>query len=321
MKMALIFGDMSKTKEARKLAKEYGIEEPDHDHFLHLVLDKCPDIFPSYKKLSPTVKEWLKKEFPIHLGHLTHLEGGPEMLTLLKKTDVAKTNPEVIDFFLFVHSCDIAGALAHVNSEGSLTYNENIHQTMIVIGETLKLLAMQDEPAVLKYYIKKRAQWLGLNPETKEGRILTRIGAMMRFYTSQQGDMLKDAFLQLKQQSVILEGFDPLTGWLGRTPTYIPAVLLNFKDNPKCGSTPEERLSFALNHGLTFILNVMNDHESQIKRLENAKILDENKSALSKLKSLTLCFNTTAKQAKESPEILISNKFQVDQEGNVTGIK
>lgn len=321
MKMALIFGDMGKTKEARRLAKEHHIEEPDHDHFLHLVLDKCPDIFPSYKKLSPLVKQWLQKELPIHLGHLTHLEGGPEMLTLLKKANIAKTNPEVIDFFLFVHSCDIAGALAHVNSEGSLTYNENIHQTMVIIGETLKLLATQNETTALKYYIKKRAEWLCLNSETKEGRVLTRIGAMVRFYTPQQGTMLKKTFLQLHQKSTILKRFDPLIGWQGRTPTYIPAVLLNLKDNPKCGNTPEERLAFTLDRGLTFILKVTHDHESQITRLKNPKSLNKNGSVLSNLENLTLCFNATAKQAKESPEVFMFNKFKVDQEGNVTGIK
>lgn len=323
MKMALIFGDMGKTDTAWQLAKQHGITEADHDHFLHQVLEKCPEIFPSYEKLSPTIQQWLKKELPVHLGHLTHLEGGPEILTPLKRSQIAHDDPKAIDFFLFVHVCDVAGALAHVNNQGSLTYTENIHQTMELIRETLKVLATKDELTALRYYIKKRAEWLGLNTELKQDRILTRLGTMVRFYTPQEGQVLKSTLAKIdnKDTLTLLNRFDPLKSHLGRTPTYVPAVLLNLKDNVKCGKSLQERLFFAINEGLRFILSVMEDYELSIQTIE--KVLAKHPAhcevlALSYLKNLTLCFNQLAKQAKENPTLLQSTHFKINQDGDVT---
>lgn len=306
MKISLIFGDMGKTEQARGLAKQHGIEEADHDHFLQQVLLKCPEIFPSYTKLSSFVRGILKKEFPLHVGHFTHLEGGSEILTPLKQLGLVKNELETVDFFLFVHTCDVAGALAHVNPRGSLTYTENTHKTFQALQEALKLLATNDESTALKYYLTKRAQWLGLNAEDENDQVLTRLGAMLRYYSQDEGKILQKAFSKVDKDNrdLIRQQFNPLTVRSGRTPTYIPAVLLNLKNNSKCGETEEERLFFVFQQGLPFILNVL-------------RVEAEKSKKVSSLTSLTLCFNALAKQAKENPWLLKTKTYLISPEGDV----
>lgn len=58
----LILGDMGKTPKARELAKEFSVEEKDHDIFLGECLKKkCPQIFPTFQNYLKRCKQTLEK--------------------------------------------------------------------------------------------------------------------------------------------------------------------------------------------------------------------------------------------------------------------
>jgi hypothetical protein len=59
-------------------------------------------------------------------GHVTHLEGGLGMFSKLKESGMAYKDPIVLSFDLFVHACDVASALGHVNNYSSP--NPEFHQ-------------------------------------------------------------------------------------------------------------------------------------------------------------------------------------------------
>ena len=65
-----------------------------------------------------------------HEGHITHLEGGPEMFFQLRRSKILTEAPLAWQLHFFVHRCDIAGALGHVQPEGSLVYTEQAHQSV-----------------------------------------------------------------------------------------------------------------------------------------------------------------------------------------------
>jgi hypothetical protein len=155
-------------------------------------------------------------------------------------------------------------------------------------------------------YLKIRADWLGLNNQDRIERALTRMGAMLRLFKPEDGIFLKKAILELDSelQNKILIQLDTNEGNdLERTPTYMPAVLVNLSNNSQLGLTREERISKAVILGLPFL----------------AKVLEKHKQSLSEMKAdpkIPLNFNKAAGVAKEKPYALL-NEFIIDQEGNV----
>lgn len=86
IKMALILGDMGKAQTARERAKVFQVEDPDHDDFITHALNACPQIFPSYQSLPVASQKLIAQASGLaHFGHVAHLEGGPEILSKLKK--------------------------------------------------------------------------------------------------------------------------------------------------------------------------------------------------------------------------------------------
>ncbi len=82
-----------------------------------------------------------------------------------------------------------------------------------------------------------------------------------------------------------------------RTPTYVPAVLVNLASNPSLGTTREERLAQAVKLGLPFICNVLAHHPEEL--------------------TIPLNFNDVARVAKETPFLLSNRGCTIDDEGNV----
>jgi hypothetical protein len=311
METALVLGDIGKSEKAREIFRPYCIKAPDHDDFYGeamQVLTKQPTLCPSFDKLPAPAKELLAKIANLaHYGHVTHLEGGFGMFSKLKDSGVASNDPMALAFDLFVHMCDVAGALGHVNNQSSLVYTEPTHKAMQAMGKAVKMLSnphMRELDAYIAY-LSERASWLGLDLKKGSDRVLTRIGAMLRLFTQEQGSILQKAFSELEpaMRNQIAAQFDVLAQYPGRTPTYMPAVLVNLSNNPELGETNEKRLTKAIAIGLPFIAKVLEKHQELLV----SRKMDP---------TIPLNFNKIAGIAKIAPHS-IDKDFYMDQEGCV----
>jgi predicted transcriptional regulator YdeE len=312
METALVLGDIGKSEKARELLKPYGIKAPDHDDFYGeamQVIVQHPKLCPSFDRLPSPAKELLAEIANLaHYGHVTHLEGGAGMFSKLKESRVPSSDPIALSFDLFVHTCDVAGALGHVNNQSSLVYTEPAHRAMQAMGDAVRVLSNTQKTEWDAYndYLAVRASWLGLSPEDRSDRVLSRIGAMLRLFTIEEGVVLKKAMLEIDvdvrnriaAQLDVQQQDQPV-----RTPTYMPAVLVNLSNHSQLGETKEERLFKAITLGLPFITRVLEKHKELVANHE----IDPN---------IPLNFNKMAGVAKTSPHSL-SDSFFIDEEGNV----
>jgi len=309
---ALVLGDIGKSEKARELFKPYGIGAPDHDDFygdaIHIVAEH-PELCPSFARLPAPAKQLLVEIANLaHYGHVTHLEGGLEMFSKLKESGVAANDPIALSFDLFVHTCDVAGALGHVNNQSSLVYTEPTHLSMRAMNDAVKVFLNPNRNELDAYnaYLTVRASWLGLDPNDRSDRVLVRIGAMLRLFSLEEGVALRKAMAELDPatRAQVASQLDVQPHHQsGRTPTYMPAVLVNLSNNPSLGATREERLAKAVTIGLPFIARVLAAHQELLRKGE----IDAN---------IPLNFNTIAGVAKTSPASL-SGPFYIDREGNI----
>jgi hypothetical protein len=312
MEAALVLGDIGKSEKARELFKPYGIDAPDHDDFYGeamQIIEEHPKLCPSFARLPSSAKKLLSEIANLaHYGHITHLEGSAGMFSKLKESAVPSTDPIALSFDLFVHTCDVAGALGHVNNRSSLVYTEPAHRALQAMGDAVRVLSNTHKTEWDAYnaYLGVRASWLGLSSEERSDRVLARIGAMLRLFTQEEGDILKKAMLELDAdiRNRIAAQLDvQRQDQPRRTPTYMPTVLVGLSNNPQLGASKEERLSKAITVGLPFITRVLEKHKELLANHE----IDSN---------IPLNFNEMAGIAKTSPNLL-SEEFYIDKEGNV----
>jgi hypothetical protein len=312
MESSLVLGDIGKSEKARDVFKPHGAHAPDHDDFhgeVMQILQKHPKLCPTFDRLTPGAKKLLNQTANLaHYGHMTHIEGGPGMFSKLRESDVAGSSPVALSFDFFVHICDVAGALGHVNNQSSLVYTEPSHLAMQGVADACKVLADSQKTEMDAYnaYLAIRANWLGLNAQDRTDRALTRMGAMLRLFTHEDGLILKQAVLKLKPEirAKIIAQLDIQEGEeLRRTPTYMPAVLVNLANNLQLGTSREERISQAVVLGLPFLSRVLEAHK---------QALAENRAN----SDIPLNFNKAAGVAKQSPTALLKG-FNIDSEGNV----
>jgi hypothetical protein len=158
------------------------------------------------------------------------------MFTKLKQSGIASNDPTALSFDLFVHTCDVAGALGHVNNQSSLVYIEDTHHAMQAMGVAVRIFSNPNkrEWDAYNYYLGVRASWLGLSPQDKSDRVLARVGAMLRLFTLEDGTLLRKAVLEIDQglQDRISVQLDAKQEDLSsKTPTYMPALLVNLSNN------------------------------------------------------------------------------------------
>jgi len=304
----LLLGDMGKTATARKLAKEFSIEEHDHDLFLGECLKKCPQIFPTFLTLSPALQEELKASTAlVHFGHFSHLEGGPEILMKLRYSRLITSNPKALNLQLLAHALDISGARAHEDNRGSKAFTNKIFLSWNGMKDVLSELKLGSEKDVISRYVKFRAGLLGLDPTQKEDCMLVRIGALMRLFTPEEGQAMKKAYYALEdnQKEIVAEAFDPFTPRQERTPTYIPALLVNFLNTTiKHCLTKEEAIQSCLQEGVVAVASFLKDYR-------------EGKLNRPYLPNMTLNFNKAAGQVKDNFKIFSTHTFSIAQGWNV----
>ena len=163
METALVLGDMGKSEIARNIFKIYGANAPDHDDFhgqAMEIMKNNPRLSLSFSRLSYSAKQLLLKVANLaHYGHVTHLEGGPSMFSKLKQSNVPVTDSTALSFDLFVHTCDVAGALGHVNNTSSIVYTEPTHRAMQAMAQACHVLTdpTKTEADAYDAYISVRA--------------------------------------------------------------------------------------------------------------------------------------------------------------------
>lgn len=304
----LILGDMGKTPKARALAKAYSIEEKDHDIFLRECLKKCPQIFPTFEQLPPPLQSDIRESNGlVHFGHVTHLEGGPEILKKLKDSKIVSNNPRAFDLLMVTYMLDVSGARAHEANRGSKSFTNKTFLAINGMREALYKLAKESESNALSSYVDFRAKLLGLESGTKEGRLLGRMGAMMRLFTPEEGQALKTAYQHLKkeQKAVFEQAFDPLKKREERTPTYMPAVFVNFLDTAvKEGMSKEEAIQKCLGEVAVHLANFLQKY--RMGEADQPYNLNQ-----------TLNFNKSAGQMRSNIRILENHVFSMDKDWNV----
>lgn len=312
MEASLVLGDIGKSEKARDVFKPFGASAPDHDDFheeVVQILQKHPELCPTFNRLTPVAKQLISQTANLaHYGHITHIEGGPGMFAKLRQSEVVSTSPIFLSFDYFVHTCDVAGALGHINNQSSLVYTEPSHVAMQGVLKSCRVLANPNKTEMDAYntYLAIRAEWLGLNVQDRTDRALTRMGAMLRLFTPEDGAVLKQAVLKLSPpiRNQIIEQLDIRDGEeLDRTPTYMPAVLVNLANNPELGASKNERLSQAVVLGLPFIAQVLETHKEHLAHSEADP-------------AIPLCFNKAAGVAKANPSAL-NGEYSIDSDGNV----
>ena len=309
LETALVLGDIGKSEKARELFKPYGISAPDHDDFHGEVMEKQPLLCPSFSKLPSSAQQLLKKSSNLaHYGHITHLEGGPEMFKKIKESRLASKDTLPLAFDLFIHACDVAGALGHVNQNSSLAYTEHTHRPIHALGAVVKPFGdpHYTEWNAYEVCLFMRNTWLGFSTKEPSNRVLARVGAMLRLSTPSEGIILKKAMAQLdasdrKRIHAQLDMRKEASNEIMRTPTYMPAVLINLANNTHLGSTKEKRLYKAIKIGLPFIARVL---EKQKERIANGEADPQ----------VPLNFNKMAAVAKTAPEQL-EKEFEIDPDG------
>jgi hypothetical protein len=128
---------------------------------------------------------------------------------------------------------------------------------------------------------------------------------MLRLFTHEEGIVLKRALLELDEvtREQIIEQLDVQQHDQSnnRTPTYMPAMLINLFNNPQLGGSKEDRLARAITIGAPCIARVLERYKGMVVRGE----IDAH---------VPLNFNTMAGIAKAFPAKL-NGEFYIDQEG------
>jgi hypothetical protein len=307
MDAALVLGDIGKSGHAHTLFKAYGIDDPDHDKFFEKVMDFLqanPEIasktLPTFAKLNARSKDLIYLSTKIgHQGHMAHVEGGPSMYTSLKESRMAEKDPIALSFGRFIHKCDVAGALGHRNNQSSLVYTEETHWVKKGIDAAMDLLAGPGVSELQCYnaYLNYRGKPLGLNYENPKDAVLIRLAAMMRITQAADIEALRSVFAKLpaEDQSRITSQFACQDlGANVPTPTYIPAVLVNFPSKEK-----------AVSLGLPLIARILEEYATQLRKnkVEHPEI--------------PLSFRLVGEEAKKRPEGFSQARFHLNDHHEV----
>lgn len=254
MTAELVLGNMGKSKKARELFAPYGVDHEDHDKWYQQmieVLEKNPRLSPTYNKLSPKARELLKEEYYCHLGHASHLEGGAHsMFGSIVRSKILQKNPDKFLLHLICHLADVAAAAGQVNPQSSLVMTQQTYFVLNAVKKALLSVRGKDhlseqdqEILIYNKLLSIRAENLGLNPTSREGKVLTIMGSMMRLFGQENGKLLQYAFSQLTaaKREALLEAIEQRDSFL-ETPTYLPALLSNAYANPLLGDSPKRRM-------------------------------------------------------------------------------
>jgi hypothetical protein len=209
---SLVLGDLAKSPYSREQLKPYGVEDPDQDDFYdHMVkvLQDHPGISSSFQCLSKDQQEYLAYISGLgHMGHMTHLEDGKRMFTSLKNSQVAKaTDTQAFRIAFFIHLCDGAGALGHIDQESSLVFTQETFEGLQTVREACELIVKEGvtEETAYHYCLQKRGEKIGLlRFEDPVDRFLIHIACFSRLYRKELGEVLREGMEKCPKKEDIM---------------------------------------------------------------------------------------------------------------------
>lgn len=309
VEVLLFLDDWGRTPIAHSHAEKCGVSENDHHMFIQACLEKCPQIFPSFLALPASCQDLIKSSSGLlHFGHLSHIEGGPEMLTRLKSSGILDNNPHGFDFQLLIYICEMSAVYGHIDNRGSKILTDNFFQTIRAIQDTIHNLATHDENDTLKFYLNIRGNWLGLDNENQNTKILARLGALMRLLKPEDGKILTEAYEEIseEQKKIIESELNPCVYRKERTATYMPAVMANLYQAYRAQAlSHSESLKKAIQQGATFIAQLLNKYRNN----KANRVYDQN---------IILNFNVVAGKVKTHPELIEKGQYLINEGGIIT---
>jgi hypothetical protein len=316
MEAALILSKLGKSEVTRDKFAKYGANHPDQELFFEQMIAKAlekPGLLPTFDKLTDSAKSLLLSSVNLaHYGHMSHIEGGPEMFKEIATKKIPTKDPETFLFDFFIHLCRVAGAKGHSNPYSSLEMTDSVYKVLSLGKKAILAMKKGKDPASMQwlgynFLVETRAKWLGLSPSKRKDRALARIGAMLCLTEPEDGQLLRTAFSKLDKpiQKIVIDIFDLQEGdSYPQTPTYIPEMLVNLWQHQELGSTRQERMIAAFALGLPAIVQVFDRYQNKIKQ----KKIDS---------SIPLNFNPLADAVKQNPWILLKRLSLDDKTGKI----
>ncbi|MCF7853021.1 MAG: hypothetical protein K9M07_07270 [Simkaniaceae bacterium] len=306
---ALILNEVGKSDVLFQKLRELGENVSNREEVVQVALKRGEEVLPSYSQLTMNQRQLLSEIFQwSDFDQIIRLEGGPDMFTQLKESNMINQDPLVFEMGFFIYTCRIAAILGHINAKSSLIYNEDLHQCLMAVKSACYLLKEQNEMAAYNHYLSVRANWLGLDAGSPLHRVLTRIGAMLMLYKPEEGKILKESLLKLRAEdlALVVEEFNMTRKDLRyRIPTCLSSVLINLSNNTILGDIQKERLEQTISIGLPFLAKVLRFQKDSIHKNQ----LD---------RQIPLNFDNIAKVAQDEPNRLKEQEFHIDDLGNVT---
>jgi hypothetical protein len=298
----LVIHDAGKNNAIRQRAKQFDIQEPDVHLFLKEVLQICPKIVPTYYALSEEDKLLMRRIDVFHFGHIAHVEGGAEMLQALK-TSALLDCTHTLKLRFMIDICEISAYLGHVDNRGSLSLDNHTFQIIEMVICAIEHLKTHTIEESFRYYLNKRAKILGLTLD-EQTAILIKIACLMRILDPVEAKIILETLSTLSIESLkkIQVALSPLILRNERTPTYVPAFLLNLFTAVKESMPAKDALTYTIKYGIPFVARVQEDFRYRMK----------GKSA-----SVTLTYNVAAIQIKTNPHKIENTQFEITPTGEV----
>ncbi len=177
-----------------------------------------------------------------HYRHMLYTEGSYAMFnTIVSDVKAGKLSKDAYTFWVLYWNTNITGFQGNVEPRGSFYLTSNTFRAMSALESVLDVI-FEDSTflpsAILTSYLTQRAAFLGLgeirntdiNLNIKDQEFLAHIGAMMRLYHPEQGQLLSASYhVRRKDLSELRKDFYVSDDTMP-TPTYAPALFANVKD-------------------------------------------------------------------------------------------
>lgn len=177
----------------------------------------------------------------LHMRHMLYTECNENgFRSIVEKIKSGEMDREAFDFFWDYWVDNIFGFRGNVSHTGSIYFTEDTFKaTEALKASVLKVFTDHSLNAkdVFYDYLDQRAQWLGLNDDNyahisqKDKRLLAHLGAMLRKFRPEDGELLVAGFKLIPAQlrklsSIFFDDIDPQEP----TVTYLPALFENAID-------------------------------------------------------------------------------------------
>ena len=225
---------LSPTAKAAATAK-LGTHPTDSIEFLDVTVSKCPEIYPVYADLDPSVQFLIRDSFAFgHLRHMLYIEGNQGMFKAAEEACARITEPDArqktFEFWYLQWLINITGFKVTVapdaDPHGSMYLHEGNAAALLQLHALIKRGTHEPDefiPQILSHYLAYRASSLGLEGEEGTRYLITQIAAWSRIYAPSA--ILKEMNMALSTVPPdILVRPDALKT---RAPTYVPALFDN----------------------------------------------------------------------------------------------